>query len=222
MYCNGQNAPRGLQPSQYNDGSIWNGQLTEYLIPSGYATSLFTFDPVSFANTGTIVIGTIGGPIVGVFMGVKYVDATGTAQFSQYWPANTVTQGAVPATALVCDDPNVLFDIQCANGVGGGPVAAPSLTQAEMFENANFGVQATTYNPIVGVTPAPNPGAGNTANGLSGYYLDTNSIANTATLNLKLIRFTQIPGNIAGVVFNNALVKINNHYYNGGTGTAGV
>lgn len=221
MYGNGQNSPKGLVPAIYNDGSIWNGQLTEYLIPSGYATSIFTGDPVSFVNSGTIGIGTIGGAIVGSFQGVKYIDSTGKPQFSAYWPANTVTQGALPATALVCDDPNVLFDIQVASAAG-GTVAAPTLVQANMFRNANFGVAVTSYNPISGVTPAANPGAGSTATGLSGYYLASNTIADTATLNLKLMRFTQKPGNIAGVVFNNALVKINNHYYNGGTGTAGV
>lgn len=221
MYGNGQNSPQGLLPSQYLSGAIWNGQTTDYQIPSGYGTALFRGDPVSFANTGTITVGTIGGPIVGVFWGVKFLDATGTAQFQNYWPANQVTFGAMPAFALIVDDPNVLFDVQVASAAG-GTVAAPSLVQAEMFQNANFGVAVTSYNAIAGVTPAPNPGVGSTASGKSAYFLDSNSIANTATLNLKLIRFTQITGNVAGVVFNNALVKINNHYYNSGTGTAGV
>jgi hypothetical protein len=90
-----------------------------------------------------------------------------------------------------------------------------------MGRNANFALTVNSFDPIAGVTPAANPAAGNTISGQSGYYLDYSTLAVTATLSLKLIRFTPVPGNIAGVVFNNALVKINNDIYNGGTGTAG-
>lgn len=223
MYGTGQNSPKGLHPSVYADGSIWNGQTSEYLILSGYATSLFTGDPVTLLANGTIGIGVAGSAIVGVFAGCKYLNAQGIATFSPYWPASTITQGAVNAIALIVDDPNVLFDIQVSTSAGSpGPVAAVSLIQSNMFENANFSVLVNSFNAVSGITPLPNPAAGNTATGQSGYYLDYGSLANTATLNLKLIRFTPQPGNVAGVNFNNAIVKINNHIYNGGTGTAGV
>ena len=215
----GVDAPFGLRPSVMNTGAPWNGQTSTYLITSGYATSLFIGDPVAPQADGSIGIGVAGTAIIGVFMGCQYVDSTGNYQFSPYWPANTVTQGTIPATAFVVDDPTVLFDVQVDTTNAGTHVA--SVSQTDLNLNANFVV-----------------GTGSTISGQSGTYLDAATIATTATLSLKILRvtpaFTNQAGtltsaaaytggqNILGLLYNNVLVQINNDNLKGGTGTLGV
>lgn len=213
----------GFVPSQYESGVLWTGATNEYPILSGYATSLFKGDPVTWDTNGTIKIGVTSAGCIGVFQGVKYTDAFGNFQFSPFWLASTVTQNAGNAIAVVIDDRNVLYDIQVSTSAGSpGPVAAVSLAQSDMGRNASFALTVNSFNAVAGVTPNPNPAAGNTISGNSGYYLDYNTLATAATLSLKLWRFTPIPGNIAGVNFNNVLVSFNNIISQGGTGTAGA
>lgn len=200
----GVNAPQGLQPSQYLNGSPWSGQTSSYSIASGYATSLFSGDPVYIANDGTIIkaVAGNGNPIMGVFYGVKYVDTTGTSQTLPYWLAGTVTQNALVAEAAVVDDPNVLYDIQSTTTHGTGV-----LVQADLN---------STYSIVLG--------AGSTRTGQSGASLGATD--NNAGSQLRLIRFTPNPTNLTaianGAAFTNGLVLINNDPYKGGVGTAGV
>lgn len=206
----GVNAPFGLQPRQYKDGSLWTGQAGEYQIASGYATSIFTGDPVTQLANGTIGIGVAGAAITGVFIGCKYFDLSNTLVSSPYWPANTATFQNSTATAFVVDDENVLFDIQTNGGqmtVSGGY----GIVLADQFSNFNFVA-----------------GAGSTFSGQSGFMVNNTTQATTATHNLKLVRLTPRPGNqygagtLASPNYNNGLFLINNHQYKGGTGTAGV
>lgn len=198
----GTNAASGLQPCGYLNGANWTNQTGEYLIASGYATSLFNGDPVTLLADGTIGIGVAGAAIIGVFTGCKYTDSNGSPRFAPYWLASTATQGTLPATALVCDDPNVLYNIQSNSTTG--------VAVADLNSNANFVA-----------------GTGSAITGQSGFMLAVSTINTTATLNLKIIRFTPIPGNIPSTggttgQYNNTLCLINNHIYKGGTGTLGV
>lgn len=225
-YGNSVNQPLGFLPSQYMNGSPWNEQTSEYPIASGYGVSLFRGDPVNLTTSGTIQIAPVGTTaLLGVFWGVKYTAANGWVHIDPYWPASTVTLGATNAVALIVDDENVLFDMQVSTiNNQPGPANAPQLLQSDMGRNIEFAIAtaANSFNPINGVTPAANPQTGNTMTGSSAYFLDYNSIGSGATLPLKLVRFTPVPGNGPGLYFNNALVAINNHIYKGGTGTAGT
>ena len=101
---NGVNAPRGATPKIYLNGSSWSGQCRAYPIPSGYNTSVYYGQYVTTTG-GYLVAGTAGtNPLVGVFLGVNYIDANGNPQYSKYWPANTVTFQTQNAQALVVDD----------------------------------------------------------------------------------------------------------------------
>lgn len=230
-YGNNTNAPVGFKPYRYYNGSLWTGQESTYDIASGYATSLFEGDPITFLSNGTIGICGIGAACAGVFQGATWTDTTGVPQYSNFWTGATVTQGAGNAFAKVVADSNVVFDIQVSTAVG-GTVAPVALAQANIFKNANFGLAVTAFTPTLApvVNYAANPGAGSTSTGISGYYLDYNSLANTDTLNCKIIGLTPVPGNVVStggtasgtLNFNNALVLINNHVAKGGTGTAGV
>jgi hypothetical protein len=90
-------------------------RVNEYQIASGYSASIFTGDPVK-TSPGThkrIAVGAAGNVFRGVFAGVQYVAADGSITFSRYWAANTVLATGTVAKALVYDDPNILFGIQC-------------------------------------------------------------------------------------------------------------
>lgn len=216
----GVNAPFGFQPRQYLDGSLWTGQESEYLINgnitgggTSYATSIFTGDLVKLAVDGTIQKCAAGDATIGVFVGVKYYDSTNTFQSFPYWNASTPTYLAQNPTALVIDDPNVLFDAQV---VGTGLVTG-NINTINIGINGNGTYQSDlNYNYNIAV------GTGNTISGQSGAYIDMTTQATTATLQMKLIRLTPRPGNNFGVAYNNGLFLINNHIYKGGTGTAGI
>lgn len=210
----GTNAPVGLRPTYMLNGATWNEQTSDYFIAPAYGTSIYTGDPVIFAATGTIQLASGGnagaqGPTLGVFMGCEYLYQNNYV-YSPYWPAGVTPDNGTSATAFVVDDPNVLFDIQVASNAA---FANPTIVQANMGQNANFSVAG------VG-----NPASGSTITGQSAYYLvyETLTPGTSATLNLKLVKFTPNPNNIPGANYNNALVLINNHLYKGGTGTAGI
>lgn len=202
----GTNAPQGLQPRQYLNGTPWTGQVSPYSIQSGYNASIFSGDPV-YVNAGGYIQLAIAGAnnaasgIIGVFYGVKYVDTTGTSQTLPYWAANTVTQGGLNAEGFVIDDYNVLYDIQSSN------VAV------------NQGALNATANLVAG--------AGSTRTGQSGWAVGAAN--NTAGDQVRLIRFTPNPVNLSVITnagasanFANYLVLLNNDPYKGAIGLAGV
>lgn len=197
----GTNAPQGFEPVRKLDGSAWTGATNSYPIASGYGTAIYSGDPVTVLNDGTIGIGVAGSAILGIFQGVKYTDAQGNRQNSPYWPASATTQGAVAATAEIIDDPNVVYTIQETNGSGaaGTPLAAEDVNL-----NINFAI-----------------GTGTAATGQSGASINNTTENTTATLNCKILGLDPTPGNRIGS-FANWLVSINNHIFKGGTGTAGV
>ena len=195
----GVNAPQGLRPVRYLNGAPWVGTLNAYPIASGYNTAIYTQDPVISLSDGTIGIGVAGSAYRGVFMGVKYNDSTNYPKFMPYWAASTATYGSAQATALILDDPNMVFDIQeSASSPPGTPLAL-----ADRNLNANFAVAA-----------------GSTATGLTGTYLNNASEATTSTLNLKIIDLTPVPGNVVGN-YANWLVTWNTHELKS-VGTTGV
>lgn len=195
----GVNAPFGLQPRRYLNGAPWNNATNTYNIATGYATTIYTGDPVYLAS-GTGLIQAAAGdanPCIGVFQGCKYYDTNGNFIFSPYWPASTSVLTNTLVEAEVADDPNIIFDIQSSNTTG--------VTQAQLGLNAVFAI-----------------GTGSTISGQSGAVLNlATAPATTATFQLKIMRLTPNPSNgFKG--YNNVEVVINNHYYKGGTGTVGV
>ena len=82
--------------------------VNSYSIASAFATSIFTGDPIKMTTDGTLILATVGAPIVGIFAGVEYTAANGSVTFSQYWPASTV---ATNIKAYVYDDPMTVFKV---------------------------------------------------------------------------------------------------------------
>lgn len=210
----GTNAPQGFVEETPLLSHTSNSKVGHYTIATGYATAIYTGDPVAKVAGGTLVRGVAGAAVVGVFKGVVFTDSTGTTQYFPYWPAATT---ATNIDAYVLDDPYAEFNIQVT---GNNPISAtPTVNAVDIGKNANFVIAA-----------------GSTATGYSGTSLNIASLDVTATLNCALIRLT--PGfgstvvgaagtptsqqNAFGTLYNNVVVTFNNHVQKGGTGTLGV
>jgi len=198
--ANTQNA-FGLRPVKYRNGSPWNGQLTPYYVRSDDATALFIGDPVDIigeANqseylgfpAGTLsavtraTVGDVPGTgsyIVGVVCGVLPV----TSESTTYRAAST------ERVVMVCDDPNVVFQIQ---DDGGGSL---------------------DYDTI-GLNAVLIAGTGSTVTGLSGFALDggtTDPPAADASNQLLILGMSNISGNTIGSDYAIWDVIINQHRY---------
>lgn len=105
-----QDAKAGLTPVRHMTGG--EIRMNEYSIASGYATDIFTGDVVEMTGTGRNVAKAAAENVdnIGVFCGCRYVNAQGEQVFSRYWPASTTATNIV---AMVVDDPNVVFEVQC-------------------------------------------------------------------------------------------------------------
>jgi hypothetical protein len=156
------NSPCGLRPVRYLSGVSWNGATNDYPIASGYNTNLMNGDPVKLVANGTIERAAAGDPILGVFQGCTYSDPAtvnqATKAFQQkYWPAGTVADDAM---AVVVDDPNVIFEVQ----------ASASAAATDVGANADLVA-----------------GEGSTLMGISGFQLDSSTIA-AGTAQLRILR----------------------------------
>ena len=155
-----------------------------------------TGDPVKYKNDGTGEVATASDALLGVFMGCFYTDpTTGKPTFRNYFPASLSPGDAI---AFVADDPDQMFVVQ-QDSVGSNLVAA------DLNLNANLIF-----------------GAGSTTTGVSGVEIDSSTGAATATHQVRLIDFYDIPSNDATANNSELVIKINNHSLNGGTGTVGL
>lgn len=185
--------PYGLIPVQMLGGQVMTHGLRKMKIASGYATSIFHGDLVKRVTAGLIEkdTGTTTALPVGIFLGVSWTDSTYGPRFQQYWPASTVASDAM---AFVCDDPFQLFQVQAS---------------------------ATLGQSSLGCNVALVQGSGSTSTGKSGVTINAATIANTATLPLRIVDYVTRPGSSElGDTYTDVLVKINTHFYLGATGTA--
>jgi len=166
------NAAYGLKAVRHLSGGVV--QTNAYTIASGYATSIFTGDPVLQHSDGTLIIavGTGGTPSVqtiGVFDGCRYVNAAGEQVFSKYWPASTT---ATDIEAYVYDDPNIIFKIQ-TDATGATDADKGQLVDVEIV-------------------------AGSTATGISATNLDMSTGGGTTGKHLRILRLVNDGENESG------------------------
>ena len=240
----GVNAPFGLRPISSINGGSWTEKTNEYFIHASadgtttYASNIFTGDPVVFnpavADVGTISVylpnfadatpSTFSDlPILGVFQGCEYTDATGKLVQSPYWPASTRVQAGTKIKAFVLDDPNTVFDIQISTSKDAAanafvsrpylPVTNDTAANVGSF-GSNFALNiggGTNFNTIQingeDANYANNPASGDTRTGQSAFYLDASTstalnndhdyVKTSATLPLKAIGYTLDPKNTA-------------------------
>jgi len=186
-------APFGLRPIRYRDGSPYNGAFNVYAVASTYATALFVGDPVVKVAAGSnaaaldgFPIGTLplvekaaagdGNAITGVIVGFA-PDPDNLSRI--YRPASTAR------VVYVVDDPNVTFEIQADGAIAATDVG---LNAVLIYTNA-----------------------GSTVTGRSGAELDTTSDAPAADASnqLTILRVVNAPDNEAASAFTRCEVVIN-------------
>lgn len=203
--------PFGLRPVRHRNGAPYNGAANPYYIPASYGTALFVGDPVIKTGTsntagvdvpggGHFAIGTMpeinkaaagdGNRITGVIVGFA---ASPAALDKQYNPAST------ERVAFVCDDPDVVFEIQADGAI---PAASVGLNAVLIYTHS-----------------------GSTTTGLSGAELDTTSDAPAADASNQLVimRAVNREDNDTTLTHAKVEVMINQHTENQGTvGTLGI
>lgn len=185
--------PYGLRLTKRLGQTNQRHGFNQYPIASAYGTDLKCGDLVKLAVGGTVEkdTGTTTALPVGVFMGVAYTDASMGFLNRAQWKAGTIASDAM---AYVIDDPDALFQIQ-ADG--------------SLSRNA------------IGTNAAIVQGAGSLNLGRSGVALDASTIANTATLPLRIMEFVNIPGfSTPGDAYTDVIVRINTHFNRSATGNA--
>ena len=191
---------RGFVPVQYVSGLPYTGAANVYYVPSSDGTALFVGDPVIGVNAGsetngipTVTRATAAGGsyILGIMVGVVGHGDPAVAlqsQDEQYRPASTEKY------ILVADDPFIMFEAQ-EDGTGGAMgVGAP---------NRNVDMVA---------------GSGATSTGLSGFELDSSTLATTATLQFRIHRPVDRVDNDPTPTNAKWLVSINLHSTRNATG----
>ena len=161
-------ALNGLTPSRRYSAGANTVQTRNYRIASGTASNMFTGDVVMVkeGNTTPVTVGNGNvNPPIGVFMGC-FFEENGEPKFRQFWPANT---SASNAYAIVCDDPQATFEVQCD----------ASSSVGDIMEH-NF--EATL-------------GAGSTFTGRSGFGLDISTRTSGVGGMFRIIDFVDTPGN---------------------------
>jgi len=181
------NAPFGFR--QYSGtGSAPTYEQVAMKIASTNATAIYFGDavvPVTGSATGYIKQATASTvALAGVFVGCKYVSISQKRTvWSNYWPGSDAN-GDV--TAYVVNDPNAQFIVQA----GGTAVTS-------------------TY---IGQNIQLNVGTGNSANGISGMYVE--SPATTATLPFRVVNVVTDPPGVNGTdstsAYNLVIVQFNN------------
>ena len=196
-------APYGLKPINLIGGQVFAGSTRLMEIASGYNTNIFYGDFVKRVIGGTIQkdTGTTANTPVGVFLGVSFTNAsTGQVQQQQYYPASQAIASGTKIWAIVCDDPDTLFQVAvCSAGTTMATVTSAAI-------GTNMSILAT---------------AGSTTSGNSSYSVLSTSPALTATFPVRVIDV--VPATApSGTTYSEVIVKINFgiHQYNNATALA--
>ena len=197
------NRPGGLKPVSYLNGAPYSGQARLYSVPVNSA-ALYIGDPVTLSGSADvnglagIAIGVAGSAVMGVVVGfvVSPPGVSLVAVNIDLTVRSIQASATVVQYALVADDPNLIFEIQ------DGQTVATALVDIGRNTNFLIAAGATTYSDSGTVTAA--------------------TLTDSTTANLKLMGFTQRVDNTPAAAYAKLLVKINNHAYAAGTGTAGI
>lgn len=198
--------PAGLVPVQYLNGSPWSRGGRVYCIPDTDDTNAFAIgDPVTLAGSAdaqgipTITLATAGtgnqvlGPIV---------SGAGSPVFGGQYGVPADSPIVIPAVksrsyyVLVADDPNIVFQIQ-EDGLVTPLAATDTGNNVNLISGTNNGY-------------------------ISGWQIDSDSKATTATLQLKLLGLAYAPQATPNAFGQYAqwFAQINNHCYR--VGQAGI
>ena len=183
----------GLRPVRKLDGSPFINAQNRYRIASGYATAIFQGDLVKPVTGGGIerAVANTSDKVVGVFNGVFYTDpTTQKPTFKNYYPGGVA---AADIVANVIDDPHVVYSID-SDG---------AFAVADIFKN--FAITNVTGNTLTGISEVQ-----------LDYDVSGLTTSGTVLQAIDVSQDTQNDG--AGSANVDVLVRINNHFYDQGTG----
>jgi hypothetical protein len=182
------NAPFGFR--QYSGtGSAPTYEQVSVLIASTDTTACFFGDPVTPLTSGYVTRASSSSAsgntqIAGIFVGCQYLSvAQKRTVWSNYWPGSD-NNGDV--TAYIVNDPNAKFVVQSD---------ATGNTQADVNANVGFTI-----------------GSGNTANGISGAYINS-TVYTDSSQPFRIIGLVTNPPGSAGTAsgaYNWVIVAFNN------------
>jgi hypothetical protein len=191
-------APYGFKPINRFDGMPYAGATQLYPVTSGQA--VYNGQVVQFVNGGTIspvadIHGTVN--MVGVCVGVQYVNSSGQTVQAQYAPASGVSS----VYAYVVNDPAAVFKVAVTgNNQTITPIAGTCL---------NTNVQGVT-------------GTGDTVTGDINSSIDGTTAAAGATYPFRIVGLVAESVDPTTGYYSEVLVKINGTYHQqlSTTGTA--
>lgn len=195
----------GLSPVRYLTGQPWNGAVNLYCVLAADTNAYWIGDLVTTignANADTfgipaVTLASAGAAVRGVIVGIGTAPIGGSGPFINPNNLQALSRPSGAATVVyylaVVDDPDVLFEV-----MEGGVAAALTATSC----NRNVNINTGTRSGSLSVSPT---------------FLDNNTVATTATLNLKIIQGVNRLDNTLYAANQRWLVKINNHEFSGGT-----
>ena len=189
------NAPFGFSQYSGNGSSPTYEQVA--VVIAYNASAIYYGDPVEPDSSGTVTRGdgtTTAAGIAGIFIGCKYLSVSQKRViWSNYWPGSDVASNQT-VEGYIVNDPNAKFLVQSD---------ATGLTQAEVNSNISYSI-----------------GTGNTANGISGAFLDSTTLNTTNTLPFRIIGLVTTPPGAPGTetvaggyvsgAYNRVIVAFNN------------
>ncbi len=193
-------SPFGFRPIRHRNGAHYNGATNPYFIKDTSNQALFIGDPVIWngtANTARVTSGTASyeiatlpeivrataGTTNKILGAIVSFDADPTALENQF------RLNATERVAQVCDDPDVIYEIQADSATDLGAVSVGA--------NADF---VLTHG-------------GSTVTGLSGAELDGSQVAQTAAHQLIIMRAINRADNDPTLTHSNWEVMISNHSF---------
>jgi hypothetical protein len=183
----------GLRPVRKLDGSPFINAQNRYRIAANYGTAIYQGDLVKPVTGGGIerAVANTSDLVVGVFNGVFYTDpTTQKPTWKNYYPG---TVNASDIVATVIDDPNVVYSID-SDG---------AFAVADIFKN--FAITTATGNTLTGISEVQ-----------LDYSVSGLTVSGTVLQAIDVSQDTQ--NSTAGSANVDVLVRINNHFYDQGTG----
>lgn len=156
------------------DGGIVGRYGYNYTIADALAANIGYGNLVARTGTGknitNAVDGVAGTVVVGVFLGCKYRDTRGNIIYAPNWVSATSTFGSLGASAVVIDDPKVIFRVQASAGFtatdegqfAGIVIANPSTLGISTWQLNSADITGTLDTlKILGLSPIPGDRNGN-------------------------------------------------------------
>lgn len=188
----------GFKPVKHLNGSPYNGQANLYYFDSGNGTAAYIGDPVKLSGTADPAYGDAPSVILAAandaIVGIVVGFLVDPTKILDV--SSTGRAASTNRYCWVADAPDLILEAETSNGTPG---------IADVGQNVNHAI-----------------GSPDATFAKSGATVDMGTKGTTATNTFKLVGFVPREGNDPAAASAKVWVKINNHQFDGGTGTLGV